>query len=133
MWILPLLYTIIWQIAAYISKYLQNKDDQKSQKRTLLVTAHPDDECMFFSPTVSAIKPGKLVVLCLSAGNAEGIGAIREKELVNSCSALGISKENIVQVNNQQELADSMDMKWDPDIVLRYVTPVIDKFKIEQV
>ena len=42
----------------------------------LLVTAHPDDECMFFTPTVRAlVSEGVPVhVLCLSTGEA-GPGA----------------------------------------------------------
>lgn len=37
----------------------------------LFVTAHPDDECMFFAPTIlSLVKEGYCVyLLCLSAGN----------------------------------------------------------------
>lgn len=39
--------------------------------RVLLVTAHPDDECMFFGPTLIALKKRKncrIFVLCLSRG-----------------------------------------------------------------
>ena len=35
----------------------------------LLLTAHPDDECMFFSPTIIQLsKRAKIHVLCLSTG-----------------------------------------------------------------
>lgn len=39
--------------------------------RVLLVTAHPDDECMFFGPTLIALgrrKNCRIFVLCLSNG-----------------------------------------------------------------
>lgn len=39
--------------------------------RILLVTAHPDDECMFFGPTLIALKRRKncrIFVLCMSRG-----------------------------------------------------------------
>ena len=38
--------------------------------RILLVTAHPDDECMFFSPTLSSLADAgaELWLLCLSTG-----------------------------------------------------------------
>lgn len=39
--------------------------------RVLLVTAHPDDECMFFGPTLLALKKRddcQIFVLCLSRG-----------------------------------------------------------------
>ena len=41
-----------------------------STPRTLLVTAHPDDECMFFAPTVLELlrRRCSLFMLCLSTG-----------------------------------------------------------------
>ena len=64
----------------------------------LLVIAHPDDEAMFFGPTLRALsKKGIPVqVLCLSNGNADGLGKIREKELAASLKTLGISNHYIV-------------------------------------
>lgn len=40
------------------------------QGPVLILTAHPDDECMFFAPTIlSLIAQGqKVVALCLSVG-----------------------------------------------------------------
>lgn len=49
--------------------------------RYLLVTAHPDDECLFFAPT---IMNHSVHLLCLSS-NLE-----RKKELLNSCRLLQI-------------------------------------------
>lgn len=39
-------------------------------RNALIVTAHPDDECMFFGPTIRALSSSKhrLHVLCLSTG-----------------------------------------------------------------
>ena len=39
--------------------------------KALFVTAHPDDECMFFSPTIYGLqKDGwEVYLLCLSTGN----------------------------------------------------------------
>ena len=64
----------------------------KSQN-VLLVTAHPDDEAMFFAPTILSLsrKPSiDLFHLCLSSGNADGLGVIRKAELTNSLDILGI-------------------------------------------
>lgn len=76
----------------------------------LLLTAHPDDECMFFAPTILALaapqqpsgsnEPLKssLYSMCLSFGNADGLGAIREYELENSLDIMGVdsTKRTIV-------------------------------------
>ncbi|KIY98423.1 N-acetylglucosaminylphosphatidylinositoldeacetylase [Monoraphidium neglectum] len=44
----------------------------------LLVTAHPDDEAMFFAPSLAHYaRHGDLVtILCLSTGDADGLGRI---------------------------------------------------------
>ena len=43
---------------------------KSTPKRVLLVTAHPDDECMFFGPTIAhLIREGhEVFILCLSTG-----------------------------------------------------------------
>ncbi|KAI9680379.1 MAG: hypothetical protein M1829_001265 [Trizodia sp. TS-e1964] len=66
----------------------------QSAKNLLLVTAHPDDECLFFGPSVLSIlarnanTTGGLLVF--SAGNNYGLGETRKAEVQGSCSALGI-------------------------------------------
>lgn len=65
----------------------------------LLVTAHPDDEMMFFGPTllceiqmrvqeVGLRKRTKVHLLCLSNGNFYGEGSKRVHELSDACSYL---------------------------------------------
>jgi N-acetylglucosaminylphosphatidylinositol deacetylase len=64
----------------------------KSQN-ILLVTAHPDDEAMFFAPTILSLSTKHslgMFHLCLSTGNADGLGALRKAELSNSLDVLGI-------------------------------------------
>jgi N-acetylglucosaminylphosphatidylinositol deacetylase len=76
--------------------------------RILLVTAHPDDEAFFFAPTIlSLLKHGhrpstdghgkgpaflfpEVYSLCLSTGDADGLGKTRIKELERSLDILGI-------------------------------------------
>lgn len=64
-----------------------------TSKNILLVTAHPDDETMFFAPTILTLqrKPDiNLFHLCLSNGDAEGLGETRRRELGQSLDILGI-------------------------------------------
>lgn len=65
----------------------------------LLVTAHPDDECMFFTPAIrAAIHAGERVhLLCLSSGNHDGLGAMRRRELERSCAVLGITSVTVIE------------------------------------
>jgi N-acetylglucosaminylphosphatidylinositol deacetylase len=64
-----------------------------NSQNILLVTAHPDDEAMFFAPTILSLSRKSslgLFHLCLSSGNADGLGIIRKAELSDSLNVLGI-------------------------------------------
>ncbi|XP_020975578.1 probable N-acetylglucosaminyl-phosphatidylinositol de-N-acetylase isoform X2 [Arachis ipaensis] len=64
----------------------------RKRNNVLLVIAHPDDESMFFTPTINFLTSRRhnVQVLCLSIGDADGKGNIRKKELFQACVALKI-------------------------------------------
>lgn len=68
-----------------------------ASRRTLLIFAHPDDETMFFGPTLNGLRQSGTAVyfLCISTGNQDGLGSIRKKELSNAVQALGLSVDNL--------------------------------------
>uniref|UniRef100_A0A673B8M6 N-acetylglucosaminylphosphatidylinositol deacetylase n=1 Tax=Sphaeramia orbicularis TaxID=375764 RepID=A0A673B8M6_9TELE len=68
-----------------------------AEVRVLVVTAHPDDECMFFGPSIIRLTEEKAEVhlLCLSEGNYYNQGSQRREELLNSCSLLGIPQSRV--------------------------------------
>ena len=87
----------------------------------LLVIAHPDDEVMFFSPILTALSMRKLEtstmnILCLSNGNAEGLGSIRTKELKKCCCLFNIDAERVFVVDHDR-LQDGMDNVWPEEVV----------------
>ncbi|KAK1989163.1 GlcNAc-PI de-N-acetylase [Colletotrichum cereale] len=94
-------------------------------KRICLLIAHPDDEAMFFAPTVLALtKPdtgNHVKILCLSSGDADGLGETRKKELVKSGMKLGLQQEQDVFViespfsgpRPSSDFQDSMTKTWD--------------------
>jgi N-acetylglucosaminylphosphatidylinositol deacetylase len=80
--------------------------NENGTSRVLLLTAHPDDECLFFAPTVSSLQAlaprdgltaehlkVELYSLCLSVGNADGLGETRREELSRSLDVLGIDED----------------------------------------
>ncbi|KAL3628953.1 hypothetical protein CASFOL_027999 [Castilleja foliolosa] len=86
-----------------------------SQSRNvLLVIAHPDDESMFFTPVINyLIKSGyNLHILCLSTGNADGMGSIRKEELHLACAVLKIPSQQ-VNVLDHPDLQDGFGKAWD--------------------
>lgn len=90
----------------------------------LVLTAHPDDECMFFSPTILALQeqPGaKIRALSLSNGDAVGLGYLREQELVDSYAALGVDAKDVVCLD-VPTLRDGMDEPWSPEEIARILS-----------
>ena len=58
----------------------------------------------------------ELRVLCLSTGDADGLGRVRAKELVAACGALGIDHHH-VHVLDHPRLRDGFRSVWPPDEV----------------
>ncbi|XP_014773769.1 N-acetylglucosaminyl-phosphatidylinositol de-N-acetylase [Octopus bimaculoides] len=88
----------------------------------LVVTAHPDDECMFFSPSIfDFIRRQKHVsVLCFSDGNYMELADTRKKELYDSCRILGI-QENNVQIVGDSCFPDDPSRIWNEELVARII------------
>ena len=94
---MEILYYIIPPIILYIGHYfamqhgsqMQQRNLHKPAKNVLFVLAHPDDECMFFTPTVMSMKKeSNLFILVLSNGGYDGLGKIRAKEMEKAASAM---------------------------------------------
>jgi len=89
-----------------------------------LVVAHPDDEAMFFAPTLATLRShpeASVTVLCLSNGNASGLGPAREKEMLASCCDVFGVRRDRVDVVDDPLLPDGMDTTWNPQVVARHV------------
>ncbi|CAG9831311.1 unnamed protein product [Diabrotica balteata] len=106
--------------------------EPKNSKRILFVIAHPDDECMFFGPTILNFTRKKdclVYILCLSTGRNYGMGLIRKQELYNSCYELGIPSENIF-IHNHTLLPDAMDVRWPTDVISDIVLNYVETLNI---
>ncbi|KAF1815899.1 phosphatidylinositol glycan class L [Eremomyces bilateralis CBS 781.70] len=116
---LPLFLMAVWIWAANLSRTHPILTNQ----RIGLLIAHPDDEVMFFAPTLLALTdPGlgnHVQILCMSSGDADGQGATRKKELVESALALGIRSSDDVLVVDEPDFPDSMTIAWNPHLLAR--------------
>lgn len=98
----------------------------------LLVIAHPDDEAMFFAPAVTAVTTGggngarstppplPLRLLCLSTGDADGLGQTRARELVRAAQELGVPEEHVTVLDDPR-LRDGMRERWEARAVAEAV------------
>lgn len=88
---------------------------------TLLIVAHPDDETMFFGPTIMNLIENKksLIILCLTDGNADNLGSSRRQELADVTEAFGpYVTSNII---SDIQLKDGVAIEWKPEIVSNHV------------
>ena len=112
--LIPLILTSLWLYTAYLTR---TSFPQLRNKRICLLIAHPDDEAMFFSPTLLALTDPDLgnhvKILCLSTGNNDGLGSVRQTELVASAKLLGlrVPKEDVLVIDSPI-FQDSMIAEW---------------------
>ncbi|TFK26578.1 N-acetylglucosaminylphosphatidylinositoldeacety la se [Coprinopsis marcescibilis] len=108
--------------------------------RILLLTAHPDDEAMFFAPTLLALassqtganKPLEVFSLCVSVGNADGLGHIRPAELERSLEILGVVHKNR-RIVDHPDLQDNFTALWDPKTIASVLHPYIIEHQIDTI
>lgn len=106
--------------------------EPRNSKRILFVIAHPDDECMFFGPTIlyfTRKEDCAVYILCLSTGRNYGMGMTRRQELYKSCDELGIPPQNIM-IHNHTLLPDDMDVRWPTDVISDIVLNYLETFSI---
>jgi N-acetylglucosaminylphosphatidylinositol deacetylase len=81
----------------------------RARRAALLVIAHPDDEAMFFAPTLRALAASgaSVRILCLSDGSPSG--GCRAGELRRSAATLGVPPDRVAVL----AFRDGMAERWD--------------------
>lgn len=129
------------------------KESAAGDGAVLLVIAHPDDEAMFFVPTIKSIvgfsdnvaqsnmdvkgietppRRGLLYILCLSTGNGDGLGAVRAVEMLASAKSLGVPEEQ-VRVLDDPALPDGKAEKWAAAVVAKHVQTAVEEWGVSKV
>jgi N-acetylglucosaminylphosphatidylinositol deacetylase len=126
---------LVWTVVYYL-RTIRNPTERAHVTlhhgtRVMVVTAHPDDECMFFSPTVVGLQRRgyNVHVLCLSEGNYDGLGSIRREELVASAGVLGIPIERVAVLDNEAT-RDHPTRVWPAALVAQLVEKYVDEWGI---
>lgn len=102
-----------------------------SSEYNLIVVAHPDDEAIFFSSALlKNSTPAR--VICVTDGNADGMGEIRMNQFQRSCESLGAEKWSCMKLPDLYE--SRLDVKtiqnelkkWDAPATVYTHSPVGD-------
>ncbi|PSC68734.1 N-acetylglucosaminyl-phosphatidylinositol de-N-acetylase [Micractinium conductrix] len=86
---------------------------------------------MFFSPLVlhlTAVQETRVALLCLSTGNADGLGQLRSRELLHACMWLGIDRDDVMLVDDPR-LQDGMHQRWAAAAVAEQVAEAVRRFQ----
>lgn len=131
-----ILYTLgILLFVSQFARIFSSKTHMQNQS-VLLVTAHPDDETMFFGPTLRHVldprKNNSVHLLVLSNGNSEGLGQLREAEMHNASLRIGLNPANLAVVDDSR-LPDSMEAEWDQAVVAEHVAQHIERWQPQTV
>ncbi|CAH1800948.1 unnamed protein product [Owenia fusiformis] len=97
------LIAVIFGIHRSLSSTLDTRNPFSTAPKTILViTAHPDDECMFFGPTIQYLTRigHEVSLLCLSVGNYYGKGKERIKEFYLSANILGVPHDKCAIIDD---------------------------------
>ena len=128
----------IYAMAMLYRRMFDPEDDLGGErilaKHTLFVTAHPDDECMFFTPTIHAMgETSKLYLLVLSNGGYDGLGKEREKEMGMAAKHMGFVDYEVV---NDPIIPDGPGKPgqkpheiWDIEVVKKHVENYVEDKK----
>ncbi|RAK94974.1 PIG-L family deacetylase [Aspergillus ibericus CBS 121593] len=121
-------------LAYYLAEDLRLVPETIQRARNvLLVTAHPDDETLFFSPTILHGHDNPDVtraLLVLSTGDYNGLGDIRKGEIERSCAALGIQPARCV-VLEHGALQDNPKKWWREDVIQDIVAHYVHMWKTD--
>ncbi|KAK3718536.1 N-acetylglucosaminyl-phosphatidylinositol de-N-acetylase [Vermiconidia calcicola] len=110
----------LYQIVKSISSYPSNK-------HICLLIAHPDDEAMFFSPTVIRLADPTLnntfEILCLCPGQEPTLRSSRTSELIHSASNLGLdSPKRVTVIDDEDSFPDSMTIFWSAEKIAKVLS-----------
>ncbi|KAI9110889.1 hypothetical protein K1719_018009 [Acacia pycnantha] len=117
-----------------LNSHLRSRSLSKSlrKKNVLIVIAHPDDESMFFTPTINYLtsRGHYIHILCLSIGDADSKGSTRKRELFQACATLKVPMQQ-VKVVDHSDLQDGFGKVWNHMLVANLVKEEIDNYNID--
>merc|ERR1712086_208148 len=95
--LIPIFLSVSYALALFLASKYQKANKHKVAKNVLFVTAHPDDECMFFTPTIEEMKKkSNLFLLVLTNGGYDGLGKERTEEMAVAAKYMGFTNHKVL-------------------------------------
>ncbi|KAI3709847.1 hypothetical protein L2E82_39615 [Cichorium intybus] len=118
----------------YQSSFLNNNAGSFQKRNVLLVIAHPDDESMFFSPTINHLtsRGHNMHILCMSTGNADGIGNVRKEELYKASATLKVPLQQVTALDHP-DFQDGFGKVWNSSELSKIVEKKILAHAIDMI
>lgn len=110
----------------------RNNEILQNKSPTLFVIAHPDDEAIFFTPTLMSLKKHDIqtYVLCMSDGGGEGNdGDVRHHEMLISAEYANIPSSNVFIRN----FNDGHKESWDTTIMIKEIDSIVKSKDIKHI
>ena len=106
---------------------LRNKE-KNAQKKILLVTAHPEDESMFFLPAIYNMQDlgYKIHMLCFSNGNS----SVRETELKKAAEFMAFDEWTLLDLV-KEGIKDGMGETWPLNVIVREIKKYVTENSID--
>ncbi len=122
---------------------MEKKKTNNRHNNYIVVIAHPDDESMFFLPALYCILRRNenninIHILCLSNGNYDKLGSIREIELKVAVEIIAnnVAKEKNsrikVTIVNNADLQDGPHETWEPDVIAETLHNFLSSEKLHE-
>ncbi|MCO5586735.1 hypothetical protein L7F22_040677 [Adiantum nelumboides] len=89
----------------------------------------------FFAPTLMSLASlgcYHVRILSLSNGNADGLGTIREQEMLSACSFLKVPREN-VDILDDPALQDGQSVIWRPVLISQVIERTVTSHNIDMI
>lgn len=102
-------------------------ENSLTNSHILLFTAHPDDESMFFTPTITELTKqnynNTFHLICLSNGGYDGLGSIRERELTKAANFLNIDSVKVL------DYVDNINAYWNISDIVTTISGEVNNVK----
>jgi len=111
-----------------VSKQSPALIDRFFGNETLLVTAHPDDETMFFGPLILSLVDRKhsFHILCLSNGSSDKSGRSRSAELESVVKVLKPHAK--LKIIEDDLLTDGLHTSWSIDRITHHISNYLSQY-----